>query len=106
MELLQGSRDKEAMQIAEKQLKAWGVSVIHGSEAVSVRATQLIREFTLSHSVQAMDALIAATAIEAGETPDTLKAGSDATSPPTKGHRASAGMACGEVEVGVGVITT
>jgi predicted nucleic acid-binding protein len=68
MELLQGSRDKETMRTIEKQLKVWGVSVVQTTEATSFRAVQFVREFALGHSVRAADALIAATAIEEGET--------------------------------------
>jgi predicted nucleic acid-binding protein len=68
MELLQGSQDKNMMRIIERQLKIWEVSTIQSTEATSVRAIQFVREFALSHSVRVMDALIAATAIEEGET--------------------------------------
>jgi predicted nucleic acid-binding protein len=68
MELLQGSHDKETLRIIEKQLKVWNVTIIQMTEAMSARAIQFVREFTLSHSVQVMDALIAATALEERET--------------------------------------
>ncbi|MDR1087680.1 MAG: PIN domain-containing protein [Coriobacteriales bacterium] len=68
MELLQGARNKNMMRIIERQLKVWNVSVIQTTEATSIRAVQFVREFALSSSVQAADALIAATAIEEGET--------------------------------------
>jgi predicted nucleic acid-binding protein len=67
MELMQGARDKEMLSIVERQLRVWKVPVIQVTEAISIRAVQFVREFTLSHSVQVADAIIAATAIEAGE---------------------------------------
>jgi predicted nucleic acid-binding protein len=67
MELLQGSRDKEMSAVVERQFRVWGVTVIQISESVSIRAIQFVREFALSHGMQAMDALIAATAIVSEE---------------------------------------
>jgi len=67
MELLQGSGDKGALRVIDRQLKAWEVEVLHISTSTSMRAVQYVREFSLSHTVQVADALIAATAIEEGE---------------------------------------
>jgi predicted nucleic acid-binding protein len=68
MELMQGSRNKQMLRLVEKQFKVWKVSVVHTTEAISARAVQYVREFSLSHTVQVADALIAATVIEEGET--------------------------------------
>jgi predicted nucleic acid-binding protein len=67
MELIQGSKDKQMSRLVERQLKAWKVRTLHTTEAISTRAVQYVREFSLSHAVQMADALIAATAIEEGE---------------------------------------
>jgi predicted nucleic acid-binding protein len=68
MELMQGSKDKQMLHLIEKQLKAWKVRTVPVTEAISARAMQYVREFSLSHAVQMADALIAATVIEEGET--------------------------------------
>jgi predicted nucleic acid-binding protein len=66
MELMQGARNKTEQRVINKQLRAWNVEVIHLSEAISIRATQHVSDFALSHSMGAMDALIAGTAAENG----------------------------------------
>ena len=63
-ELLQGARDKNEQYLIQNQLKDWGVSVLHINEAVSIRAARLVEDYTLSHSMELADALIAATALE------------------------------------------
>jgi predicted nucleic acid-binding protein len=64
MELLQGAKNRAEQRTISKQLRAWDVKVIHLDEGISIRATQLISDFALSHSMSAMDALIAGTAAE------------------------------------------
>lgn len=66
MELLQGAKNKAEQRAINKQLHAWGVKVIHLDETISIRATQFVSDFALSHSMGAMDALIAGTTIENG----------------------------------------
>lgn len=66
MELLQGAKNKTEQRVINKQLRTWNVKVIHLDETISIRATQYICDFALSHSMGAMDALIAGTTIENG----------------------------------------
>jgi predicted nucleic acid-binding protein len=66
MELMQGAKDKVEQRTIHKQLRAWGVEVVHLNEAISIRAVQFTSDFALSHSLVAMDALIAGTAVEYG----------------------------------------
>lgn len=66
MELLQGARDKAEQRIIHRQLRAWNAEIVHVSEAISLRALQFVNDFALSHSMAALDALIAGTAIESG----------------------------------------
>ncbi|MDR3295823.1 MAG: type II toxin-antitoxin system VapC family toxin [Clostridiales Family XIII bacterium] len=67
MELMQGAKNKAEQKAITKQLRTWGVDVMHINEAVSIRAGQYVSEFALSHGIGAMDALIAGTAAEAGD---------------------------------------
>ena len=62
MEILRGSADSKAQTIIEKRIARF--SVIHIDENISVRATQLIQAYHLSHGLNIPDALIAATALE------------------------------------------
>ncbi len=66
MELLQGAKNKTEQRAVNKQLHAWNVKVIHLDEAISIRAMQFVSDFSLSHSMGAMDALIAGTTVENG----------------------------------------
>lgn len=66
MELMQGAQNKTEQQAIIKQIHAWNVKVIHLNETISIRATQFVSDFALSHSMSAMDALIAGTTIENG----------------------------------------
>lgn len=67
MELVQGTKNKMEQQAIRRQLHAWNTKIIHLEESVSLRAIQLVNDFALSHSLCAMDALIAGTAIENDE---------------------------------------
>ena len=67
MELLQGAKNKLEQNLILKQLKAWDVQIIQITEQVSLRSTQLIREFSLEYGIMIADALIAATALDREE---------------------------------------
>ncbi|GHU32093.1 ribonuclease VapC [Betaproteobacteria bacterium] len=67
MELMQGARNKAEQKAMNRQLRAWGVNIIHIGEAISIRATQYISDFALGHSMTATDALIAGTVVESGD---------------------------------------
>jgi predicted nucleic acid-binding protein len=68
LELLQGCRDQREQQALEELLSNWFGEIAPLDAGISRRAVSLIREFGLSHRPSAADALIAATALQAGET--------------------------------------
>ena len=67
MEAVQGSRSKTRMRTILDLFAASGFRVLPLSESIGHLAAGLIEEHTLAHGLQMPDALIAATAIEAGE---------------------------------------
>ena len=68
LELLQGMRDKKELRILQSFLKNWSVEIIHINENISNRAMFLMEDYYLSHSMELGDSIIAATALESGET--------------------------------------
>jgi predicted nucleic acid-binding protein len=64
---MQGAQNKNELHAIHAVLKDWNVRVIHIDEAVSTHALWLVRDYGLSHGVRLADALIAATAIDAGQ---------------------------------------
>ena len=67
MELLQGVRSKlEARQIRQSLLKLQ-FTVLPVSESIGSSAVMLIERYALAHGIQVADALVAATAMEAGQ---------------------------------------
>jgi len=67
MELLQGMQNKQESQRFQKTLHYWNVHIIHIDQEISARAMFYVQEYALSHSMQMADALIAATAVQLGE---------------------------------------
>lgn len=67
-EILQGARDRNEVRSFQKALRFWRAKTLHISEPISQRAMFLVERYALSHSVNLSDALIAATAIQHGET--------------------------------------
>lgn len=67
LELLQGCRDRREQRALEELLNGWFSEVTAIDSGISRRAVVLMREFGLSHRTSPADALIAATALEAGE---------------------------------------
>ncbi|SRR5260221_519709 len=65
IEAVQGSRSKAHMRTILDLFSASGFRILRLSESIGHLAARLIEENTLAHGLQ--DALIAATAIEAGE---------------------------------------
>lgn len=66
MELLQGARSKrESLQIRHS-LRQLQFRILPLSDAIGAAAVGLIEEHSLTHGIQLADALIAATAIDAG----------------------------------------
>ena len=68
MELIQGMRDKEEYRRFQKQMQLWNTNIIHINNDISSRAVFYIQEYALSHAMCLADALIAATAVQMGET--------------------------------------
>ena len=68
LELLQGCRDQREQRALGELLNGWFGEVTPIDPGISRRAVVLMREFGLSHRPSPADALIAATALEAGET--------------------------------------
>ena len=67
LELLQGMKDKRELRILQKHLKNWSTEIIQISENISCRATFIMEDYCLSHSMELGDAIIAATALESRE---------------------------------------
>lgn len=67
MELMQGVRDKREAQLLRSFLADFDFRVLPLTEAIGHRAAVYIEQLALSHGLRDNDAIIAATAIEAGE---------------------------------------
>ncbi|MEQ1946044.1 MAG: type II toxin-antitoxin system VapC family toxin [Bryobacteraceae bacterium] len=74
MELLQGARSKIESRKIKQSLRELQFTILPLTESVGATATALIEQHALSHGIQVTDALIAATAIEAGATLCTANA--------------------------------
>lgn len=68
MELLQGLRNKDELRVLRRAIRFWKADVVQIDVDISNRATFLVEEYALSHSMQMADALIAATALSLGTT--------------------------------------
>lgn len=68
MELMQGIRNKKEPHAFEAKVLAWQARLIPITERISNQAVQLVRDYALSHAMRMGDAIIAATALEAGDT--------------------------------------
>jgi predicted nucleic acid-binding protein len=68
MEIMQGMRNKQELAEFLAVFNSWPVNIINIKESVCEHAMMLVEEYTLSHSMQFGDALIAATAIDRGMT--------------------------------------
>mgnify|MGYP001795789838 CR=1 FL=1 len=66
MELLQGARSKQEVKQIQQSLRALRFRILPLSEAIGAAATELIERYALAHGMQVADALIAATAMQAG----------------------------------------
>lgn len=65
MELIVGCRDKKELQSLSKFLKQF--QILELTPAISTKSVELLEKYRLSHGLLIPDALIAATALEAGE---------------------------------------
>jgi len=66
MELVRGMRSKNEMAAMRRAFFGLNVSIIHISEAISMKASGFVEQLYHSHSLELADALIAATGIECG----------------------------------------
>ena len=66
IELVQGLRNKEELNILRNSLKEWNSQVIYINEEISAKAMFLVEQYYLSHSIQLADALVGATAVTYG----------------------------------------
>ncbi len=64
LELLQGMRNKAELVAVKKMLDRRSAKLLPVTETITLRATGLMEQLTLSHGLQMADALIAATALE------------------------------------------
>ena len=63
IELVQGLRNKEELNILRNSFKNWTVTIIYINEEISTKAMFLVEQYFLSHSMQLADALIGATSM-------------------------------------------
>jgi len=68
LELIQGLKDKNELKTLQKQLKKWSTKIIQINESISTYSMFLVENYYLSHSLEAGDAITAATALENNET--------------------------------------
>ena len=66
MELVQGMRNKNELNLLRKALKSWGTKINYVTEEISSRAMFYVEQHFLSHSMQLADALVGATAVSHG----------------------------------------
>jgi predicted nucleic acid-binding protein len=64
LEVLQGMRNKAELQAVKKMLDKRSAKLLPFTEAITLRAAELMESLTLSHGLQMGDALIAASAVE------------------------------------------
>ena len=67
IELIQGMRDKKEMNNFIRQLIKWNVNIIQINNDISTRAMIFVEQYTLSHSMELADSIIAATCINESE---------------------------------------
>ncbi len=68
MELVQGMRDKRELAKMKKAFADMNVEIIPLSEGISLRASDYVEKYALSHSMEMADALIAGTCMEENKT--------------------------------------
>jgi predicted nucleic acid-binding protein len=67
IELVQGLRNKEELNVLRNSFKRWGAEIIYINEEISTKAMFLVEQYYLSHSIQLADALVGATATIYGQ---------------------------------------
>lgn len=66
MEFIQGAQNKRQQTLSENFFKELEFQVITINQSISHRAATLIEQFSLSHTLDILDSIIAATAVECG----------------------------------------
>lgn len=66
IELVQGMRNKNELNILRKSLREWNAQVLYISEEISTKAMIYVEQHFLIHSLLLADALIGATAVSYG----------------------------------------
>jgi len=66
IELVQGLRNKEELNVLRNSLKGWNADIIYINEEISAKAMFLVEQYYLSHSIQLADAMIGATSVVNG----------------------------------------
>jgi predicted nucleic acid-binding protein len=66
LEVLQGMRNKAELAAVKKMLQHRAATLLPVTEAITLRAIELMEAMALSHGLQMGDALIAATALDHG----------------------------------------
>ncbi len=66
IELVQGLRNKEELNIMRNSFKRLKAGIIYINEEISTKAMFLVEQYYLSHSIQLADALIGATSMVYG----------------------------------------
>ena len=68
MELIQGMKNKQELQLLQKMIKSWGIKVIYIDEEISAKALFYMEEYFLSHTMELADSLIGSTCTKHGLT--------------------------------------
>ena len=63
IELVQGLRNKEELNVLRNSFKTLNARIIYINEEISTKAMFLVEQYFLSHSIQLADALIGATSM-------------------------------------------
>jgi predicted nucleic acid-binding protein len=63
MELVQGLRNKEELNVFRNSFKSWNAGIIYINEEISIKAMFFVEQYFLSHSLQLADALVGATSM-------------------------------------------
>lgn len=66
MELVQGMKNKQELNILRQTLRGWNAEVIYLTEEISAKAMFFVEQHFLSHSLELADALIGASAVACG----------------------------------------
>jgi len=64
MELIQGMRNKNELQMLKKYLTKWNIKILQINENISGKSMFLVENYYLSHSLELGDAIIGVTARE------------------------------------------